>query len=725
MKHKFIIILLCGMGMSFASRAQQDSVKTMDLKEVQIRNFRIQNPIDHLPNIQNLQLIGGRKSEVVSVRQLAANLSEKTGRTIFAKIPSAFVYDMDGSGNQINLSVRGLDGHRSWEFNVRQNGVMINTDIYGYPASHYSMPMEAVERIELVRGTASLQYGQQFGGMLNYVLKKPSNTQKISLENISTLGSFGLLSNFTSIGGTAGKWSYYAYYQKRSSHGYRDGAVSESDAQHAEISYTFSPTLKAKAELSRSTYLYSIPGQLTDEQFAEDPMQATRTRNYYSPEIYIPAISLQAKLGKNTDFSLVGSGVFGQRSSVTFDGLANVPDLIKPETNDYANRNVDIDNYHTRTVEGRILHHYTWGSIKNNLSFSSRYFNNSFDRRQRGQGTTGSDYDLSVEGDFPRDMNLKSQSIAFALENQFQFSDKFSLSPGIRIQRGSSEMTGTISYIEASQVPKEINYDFVTLGLNANYQIDVDNRIYAGFSQANRPVLFQDIIPGSPLNLISSDLEDSFGYNSEIGWENNPSETLHFNLTLFNTFYGNRSGNLLVEKDGTTYLQKSNIGDSRMSGLELLWDWEFYRGETFSLSFYTSSSWMNAEYVKGEISNGEENVSIVGNKVEAAPEWISRNGLNYSSGLLQLSLQHQFVGESFADALNTNIPPASGAVGMVPSYHVFDLQGIYHYRNLTFRASLLNLLDKSYFTKRPQMYPGPGIWPSDGRSLVFSIGFQI
>lgn len=49
--------------------------------------------------------------------------------------------------------------HRSWEFNIRQNGVIINSDMYGYPASHYSAPMESFEKIELIRGTGSLQYG--------------------------------------------------------------------------------------------------------------------------------------------------------------------------------------------------------------------------------------------------------------------------------------------------------------------------------------------------------------------------------------------------------------------------------------------------------------------------------------------------------------------------------------------------------------------------------------
>jgi len=43
--------------------------------------------------------------------------------------------------------------------------------MYGYPASHFGLPMEAVERIELVRGTGALQYGAQFGGMLAETLR--------------------------------------------------------------------------------------------------------------------------------------------------------------------------------------------------------------------------------------------------------------------------------------------------------------------------------------------------------------------------------------------------------------------------------------------------------------------------------------------------------------------------------------------------------------------------
>ncbi len=723
---KLYITLALAFACLLQTNAQTDSVRTVNLQEFQLREFRNLQPIAPLPIRNKTWIIGGRKSEVIQLKSLPANLAEKTGRQIFAKIPGAMVYDMDGSGNQVNLSVRGLDAHRSWEFNVRQDGVMINTDIYGYPASHYSMPMEAVDRIELVRGTGALQYGQQFGGMLNYVLKGADTTKVFSFENLSTVGSYGLMATYNAIGGKIGKLSYYAYYQKRVSEGYRDHAGSTSEAQHVRLEYAWSDRLNIRTELSRSTYQYQIPGPLNDEMFHENPRQSTRTRNHYSPEIWIPAVTVDWKISPNTALSWISSGVFGSRSSVTFDGLATVVDKLDPVTLQYPARNVDIDNYHTRTSEARLLHRHALGGLAQDLSVSLRYFNNSFDRRQRGRGTTGSDYDLSVDGSFLRDINLHSESLALAIENQIFVTQDWSISPGIRIEQGSSQMTGQINYVDADKVPQRIGYDFVTLGVHTNYQLANSSRLYGGISQANRPVLFQDIIPGDALTVINPDLEDSFGYNAEVGWENTVTPGLTYNFTLFRTYIANRIGNLLVQEGDQTLVSKSNIGNSETNGIEFYLDWELFKSADWSVNFYTATSYLNARYLSGEVVAGESNRDISGNRVEGVPHWISRNGLSANYDRLQVLLQHQYVGESFADALNTRIPPVSGAVGPVPAYHVWDLNTSYEF-NDTFiiRAGVNNLLDKQYFTKRPQMYPGPGIWPSDGRSIVFSVGFKL
>ncbi|MFN7688642.1 MAG: hypothetical protein ACK5OP_13005 [Sphingobacteriales bacterium] len=45
-------------------------------------------------------------SGVVALQQIDANITLKTGRQLFAKVPGVFVYDMDGSGNQVNIATR-------------------------------------------------------------------------------------------------------------------------------------------------------------------------------------------------------------------------------------------------------------------------------------------------------------------------------------------------------------------------------------------------------------------------------------------------------------------------------------------------------------------------------------------------------------------------------------------------------------------------------------------
>ena len=102
------------------------------------------------------------------------------------------IWENDGSGIQVGVASRGLSPNRSWEFNVRQNGYDISSEVYGYPESYYAPPMEALAKIEVIRGAASLQYGPQFGGVLNYQIKKGNPYKPLTFETQQTIGSYGL-----------------------------------------------------------------------------------------------------------------------------------------------------------------------------------------------------------------------------------------------------------------------------------------------------------------------------------------------------------------------------------------------------------------------------------------------------------------------------------------------------------------------------------------------------
>lgn len=303
------------------------------------------------PDVLGGLVLAGTGNTIIELAGLPANLAEKSARQIYARVPGAFVYDMDGSGNQVNVSTRGLDPHRSWELNVRQDGVLLNSDLYGYPASHYSPPMEAIERLEVIRGTAALQYGSQYGGMVNYVTKGPRTDGAIGAESINTLGSFGLRSTFNAVGGSVGRLSYYGYMNERRSDGYRQGSESDFEAQYLAANFAVSPEVTLRGQVGRTAYTYRIPGPLTDQMFAEDPRQSTRSRNYYQPDITAPALSLSWQRPSGMQLTATASAILGPRNSVQYLGFADQPDEPDSETGEFGARQVDIDRFRSLTFE--------------------------------------------------------------------------------------------------------------------------------------------------------------------------------------------------------------------------------------------------------------------------------------------------------------------------------------------------------------------------------------
>lgn len=711
-------------GVAYAQTA--DTVKTLD--SVTVTSFLKLGLQESLPDTRGTYIFSGKKSESVNLRELPADLSNKVGRQLFAKIPGIFVYDMDGAGNQVNISARGLDPHRGWEFNIRRDGVITNSDMYGYPASHFSMPMESIERIELVRGTGSLQYGAQFGGMLNYVTKEGDSSRPFSFESINSAGSFGLLSSYNAVGGTVGKIRYYAYYQRKTRNGYRDTEHTDAQSQGVSLVFTPSSTFSVKLDWARSEYLYRIPGMLTDAQFAENPKQASRNRNYFNPDIHVPSLNLRWQIAPHTLAEFTSSAVLGRRNSVMFDKPANVKDTINLATNDYNNRQVDIDRFNSYTNELRVSQNYFFGRRMNTLLAGAQYMHNNLHRTQLGVGTTGSDFDLSlVRPGWGRDMYFKTENVALFLENRFQLLDKLSVNIGTRLEMGETRMTGLLTYYPEDEFPVNVKHHFPLLGINLSYKPDSRTEIYGGLSQAYRPMLFKDLIPTSTFEKVDPNIRDSKGYNAEWGIRGNRG-ALRWDVTGFLLSYEHKFGTLaLTDANGDLYTYRTNIGDAFTYGAEIFIQYDWRISGQAALSVFTSTSLMHARYTDATVKSANENKSVRGNRVESAPDMISRNGVTFRFKNASLSGSYHYTSKTFADALNTvTPPPATGAVGLVPAYGLVDMSAAYRFtRNLQLRAQVNNLANKQYFTKRPTFYPGPGIWPSDGRNITVTAEIRL
>lgn len=725
---KFVLSLLILFSTQIIfSQTVLDTSMNKDLEPVIIEGIRLVPDIKRLEPVQGTYIFSGKKTEVIELSKKNVAYTEKYGRQIFAKIPGVFVYDMDGTGNQVNISTRGLDPHRGWEFNIRKDGVITNTDMYGYPASHYNIPMEAVERIELVRGTGALQYGAQFGGMLNYVSKSPAADKTIAYEGINTVGSYGLVSTYNSINGTVGKVSYSTWFNKKWLNGYRDNSKSEYDAEGITLNYTPNEQFRIRLEYTHSNYIVQLAGPLTDSMFNADPQMSTRARNYYNPNIHVPSFRIDYDLNAHVKFQLTTSAVLGARNSVMFDKPANVPDTIVTTTMEYNNRQVDIDNYNSYTTELRVLYNYTIGGRTHTLTSGIQYMNNDLHRRQQGKGTTGSDYDLTlVDPAWGRDLHFKTGNVALFAENRFLITDKWSLNAGVRLESGESNLTGKITYLEDEDIPTTIEHHFPLFGVNTQYDFNPRINIYGGWSQAYRPVLLKDIVPGSVYEFTDPDLEDAFGSNLELGVRGN-WRFLRWDVTGFQIQYNNRIGTIAeTDTAGNLTIYKTNIGNSQSRGVELFVQGDFSFNTKANISVFTSTSYIDAKYQEATVRVGSENVSVEGNQVESVPLWISRNGFTFNYAWVSLSALFSYTAESYADALNTVEPNASGSVGIVPAYGLLDINiGMNFTSMLRIQFNINNLTDETYFTKRPQFYPGPGIWSSDGRTYSCTISIKI
>ena len=724
----YIKILFLVLVLSKTASAQEDvdSIRTKRLDEITIEGNKLFT-IERLPKIKGAYLWSGKKNEVINVQNLDANIAEKTPRQIFSKVPGVFVYDMDGTGNQMNISTRGLDSHRGWEYNIRKNNIITNSDMYGYPASHYSMPMEAVDHIELVRGTGSLQYGAQFGGMLNYVSKKPDSTRAFNFESINAIGSFNTLSAYNAIGGMIGKVKYYAYYNKRVSDGYRKNSHTDFDAQSLMLIYSPSEKLELTAEVARSNYVYQIPGPLTDLMFYSDPRQSTRSRNYFNPEIVVPSFTLDWKINDRTRLSWVVSAVLGLRNSVQFDKPVTTTDAIDSVTLQYAARQVDVDHFNSYTSELRLLHQYSIDNVQSALSFGIQVINNDLNRQQLGKGSTGKDFDLSTDGVWGRDLHFKTKNVALFAENSFWLTPSLVVTPGMRFELGRSEMTGYINYYNPGELPNTITHNFPLFGINAEYTFPHGNNIYAGWSQAFRPVIFKDIIPASIYEIADKNLKDADGYNFEAGYRGMVS-ALRWDISAFSLRYNNRLGSMTGEatNDGSFYILRTNVGNSITNGIELFAEYSILQQERTGISLFTSTALFDSQYRNAQVRSGETNINISGNKIESVPDIITRNGITLRYRDLSFSCLYSYTGKTYADPLNTVKPSATGAVGIVPSYGILDINASLRiHSNLLVRINLNNVTDKQYFTKRPAFYPGPGVWSSDGRSVNFSVAYKI
>ena len=681
--------------------------------------------LGRLKDVEETAIYAGKKTEVVLVEQSMANLATNNARQIYSQVVGLNIYQNDDAGLQLNVGGRGLDPNRTANFNTRQNGYDISADVLGYPESYYSPASEGLKEIQIIRGAASLQYGTQFGGLINFVMKEPNSAKPFELITRNTIGSFGLFTNFTSISGTKNKWSYYTYFNYKKGDGFRPNSEFESKNFFAHIGYEFNENTSLTGEFTYLNYLAQQAGGLTDAMFNEDPFQSNRARNWFEVDWLLYNLKLSHKFSDKTNFTFNLFGLNATRNALGF--RTNRVDQVDPGTE----RDLIKGDFNNYGFETRLLSEYN--ILNKNATFLiGAKFYNANNSQQQGPGSDGIGPDFSIQTDqFPNypdqsDFDFPNLNVAVFGENIFYLNDKFSVTPGFRFeyiktesdgfyQQTNTDAAGNVIFQNIVEDDRSFERDFLLLGLGISYKPNQSVELYGNLSQNYRSVTFSDINVINPSIVIDRDITDEDGFTVDLGLRGNINQLVSYDVGVFGLFYNNRLGLVPFNDGGNFKQQRTNIGDARMLGIESLLNLNLKKilnlEPKYSFIYFLNTSFIQSEYTQSTKPGVD-----VGNSVEFVPDFNLKTGLRFGYGNFQANFQYTYLSSQFTDATNSKESDLSGIIGKIPEYDILDFSLSYTYKMIKLEAGVNNLLDNAYFTRRATAYPGPGIIPSAPRN---------
>ena len=674
-------------------------------------------------------IMAGKRTVIIHPGAQEADLSVNAARQVFAKVPGISVWESDGSGAQLGIAARGLSPNRSWEFNMRQNGHDICADVFGYPEAYYTPPLEAVDRIEVVRGAASLAFGPQFGGMVNFRMKRGAADRPMAFETRQTLSAFGAMNSYNGLGGTKGRWNWYTYVHHRSAEGWRENSRYTTTTVYGALEYQASDKLKLGAQFTRMDLRSQQPGGLTDGAFTTDPRSSTRQRNWLLLPWHTGAITAEFRPDARTFVDVKAFGTLSERNSVGFLKAINQPDTVNGATGEYAERQVDRDTYTNVGLEARMRRGWRFLQRDAQLAIGIRAYGAATDRRQQGTGSIGSDADIGITGAFNRALDFTTDNGAFHVENLFRLSRRLSVTPGARVEHIVSRVAGRINNSGSGSVDSgERQRDRLLLGAGAQLRATQRTVFYANYTEAYRPVLYSDLTPSATTDVIDPDLRDASGYNIDLGYRGELNSGITFDLGAFYLHYDNRIGTVL--RDGVNY--RTNIGTSVSAGVEAYAEADLLRllhanDQERRLTIFGSYGFTDARYTRwNDPALAEDPLRRIADKrVEYAPRWTFRGGLTWRERRLTTSLLVNAVDGVYTDAANTSEPNAAATAGWIRGYTLLDASASWSFtRDVQLTVGMNNVTDEAYATRRAGGYPGPGLLPGTGRAWYLTLAAE-
>jgi Fe(3+) dicitrate transport protein len=682
--------------LAIASHARSQSVgKPKVLTNTELPNIVItadapeepQVQIPYLPPVEGTKIYAGKKATSLNLQALPQVQANNYSQA-FAMTPGLLT--AEESTPLVSLGYRGIGSpDRAQYMMVLQDGIPIAADPQGYPESYWTPPLESTQRIDFVRGGASLIYGPQPAGALNYVSLMPRTDRLFGMQSKHVFGSNNLYSTFNSIEGSAGKWSWLGWFNYRSGDGFRNtNSDFEVIAGRLKLIYQQATDTRWIFSLDAGSDRHGEAGGLTAAAYNADPNQTVRPFDRFNLTRYVASAELQHKISSQTEVSVKAwAGAYDRWSRRQTGGFGTVTAL----TNSIAQQ-----QFYNAGIEPRIRHDYElWGG-NHSLAAGMQFYMCHSPLTTAAGATPTSDTGI-VGTDAQRDVIYGS----VFLENKFTFG-RLTITPGFRMELINQNIA--VKSIVAGVATDRNNSKFdkqPLFGLGLSYDLGNETAVYANVSQSYRASTFgQSLITAA--GGTASDVAPSQGWSYEIGVRGNPRPWFTYDSSFFLIDLDDKLGtagvNIQSVGRSINYGWDGAVQFDVIGGLDAL-NGTHHGDRLGALNLYGNISLLEAR-LKGGVNDG--------GTPQFAPPYMIRTGAIYKrkNGMKIAFLGTLVARHNATDTATSNFD--------IPAYTTWDLTAeVPVTKNFSLMAGLNNVFDKRYYS----LVTTAGIMPAYGRNF--------
>lgn len=583
-----------------------------------------------------------------------------------AQVPGVFLQNQENYAQGERVSIRGF-GARA-PFGVRGVTILVDGIPYTLPdgqAQLDAIDLDSADRIEVIRGPASVLYGNAAGGVISVTTadgrREPDHTS-LGLEG----GSYGFGKATASHGGEEGAWSHHISASALTVDGYRD---------HSHVEKYLLNT-KVRRDLGSDRALTAIvnlldnprsedPGALTAEQVEEDRRQAGRFTEEYDT-------------GQTVDQQVLG---------LQYEDLSAGPGELYLKTF-YQHRDFEQQLPYPGDSLIDYQRQYVGASAeyRQALTLVARPFRYVAGIEARQQADDRGRREVTFAGDIAGQTADELQTAtalgAFA-QGDLDLTDQLTLSLGGRFDRINLEIDDRYRQDGDQSGDKTFREWSGSAGLSYRYR--PFHQVYANISTAFETPTFSEFANPGGVGGFNPAIEPQTSVNHELGLRGDLNYGMNYDLTLFWVDVQDEliPYTLPGDNDRTFY---RNAGNTTRKGMELAAGWRFAQ------SWRIDTALTLARYSFDDYQANGSNYD--GNRLPGLPEQTWTNQLQWQGfGERFATLETRYIGDMVADDANTV---------EVDDYWLVSLRagnGWYVGRDtlLKAHAGLRNLFDQDYF----------------------------